>query len=55
MRSYALRTGDGVILFDPIAPPDELTADGDVQVVLTAEWHSRDATEAQGALRRALG
>ena len=55
VRSYALRTGDGVILFDPIAPPDELTADGDVQVVLTAEWHSRGATEAQGALRRALG
>lgn len=45
VRSYALRTDDGVILFDPIAPPDELTADGDVQVVLTAEWHSRDATE----------
>jgi hypothetical protein len=45
VRSYALRTDDGVILFDPIAPPDELTADGDVQVVLTAEWHSRNAAE----------
>jgi hypothetical protein len=45
VRSYALRTDDGVILFDPIAPPDELTADGEVQVVLTAEWHSRDAAE----------
>jgi len=45
VRSYALRTDDGVILFDPIAPPDELTAEGDVQVVLTAEWHSRDAAE----------
>jgi hypothetical protein len=45
VRSYALRTDDGVILFDPIAPPDELTTDGDVQVVLTAEWHSRDAVE----------
>lgn len=43
VRSYALRTNDGVILFDPIAPPDELTRDGSVQVVLTAEWHRRDA------------
>jgi hypothetical protein len=43
VRSYALRTGDGVILFDPIAPPDELTREGNVVVVLTAEWHGRDA------------
>jgi hypothetical protein len=42
VRSYALRTDDGVILFDPIEPPDELL-DGSVQVVLTAEWHGRDA------------
>jgi hypothetical protein len=43
VRSYALRTDDGVILFDPIAPPEELTRDGSVEVVLTAEWHGRDA------------
>jgi len=43
VRSYALRTGDGIVLFDPIAPPDELTREGDVQVVLTGEWHARDA------------
>ena len=43
VRSYALRTDDGVILFDPIAPPEELTSAGNVQVVLTAEWHARDA------------
>jgi hypothetical protein len=43
VRSYALRTDDGVILFDPIAPPEELTREGNVQVVLTAEWHGRDA------------
>jgi len=55
VRSYALCTEDGVILFDPIGPSDELTTDSDMRVVLTAEWHSRDATEAQGALRRALG
>ncbi len=43
VRSYALRTDDGVILFDPIDPPAELTRDGNVQVVLTAKWHGRDA------------
>lgn len=43
VRSYALRTDDGVILFDPIDVPDELTREGNVQVVLTAEWHGRDA------------
>jgi hypothetical protein len=45
VRSYALQTDDGVILFDPIAPPDELTRAANVQVVLTAEWHSRDAAK----------
>jgi hypothetical protein len=43
VRSYALRTDDGLILFDPIALPEELMRKGEVQVVLTAEWHSRDA------------
>jgi hypothetical protein len=43
VRSYALETDDGIILFDPIAPPQQLTEDRNVQVVLTAEWHSRDA------------
>jgi len=42
VRSYALQTDDSVILFDPIAPPQELL-DRNVQVVLTAEWHGRDA------------
>ena len=43
VRSYALRTDDGVILFDPIEIPDELARESNVQVVLTAEWHGRDA------------
>jgi hypothetical protein len=43
VRSYALRTDDGLILFDPIDVPDELAGEGNVQVVLTAEWHGRDA------------
>jgi hypothetical protein len=45
VRSYALRTDDGVILFDPIAIPDELAREENVQVVLTAEWHGRDAAK----------
>ncbi len=43
VRSYALQTDDGVILFDPVAPPEELVQRGNVSVVLTADWHSRDA------------
>ena len=43
VRSYALRTDARVILFDPIAPPEELLRDGNVDVVLTADWHDRDA------------
>ncbi|MFL5969842.1 MAG: hypothetical protein ACJ74L_09610 [Gaiellaceae bacterium] len=45
VRSYALQTDEGVILFDPISVPDELTRDTKVQVVLTAEWHDRDAKQ----------
>jgi len=43
VRSYALSANDGVILFDPTAPTDELMRDANVEVVLTAEWHTRDA------------
>jgi hypothetical protein len=43
VRSYALQTDDGVILFDPVDPPSELTQARDVKIVLTAEWHGRDA------------
>jgi hypothetical protein len=43
VRSYALRTDDGLVLLDPITPPAELIREDNVQVVLTAEWHSRDA------------
>jgi hypothetical protein len=42
VRSYALRTDAGVVLFDPVAPPQELL-DGDARVALTAEWHGRDS------------
>jgi hypothetical protein len=50
VRSYALQTDDGVILFDPIAPPQELL-DGEVEVVLTAEWHGRDAQNLGAPIR----
>jgi hypothetical protein len=43
VRSYALQTNDSVILFDPVAPPQELLQERTVEVVLTAEWHRRDA------------
>ena len=43
VRSYALQTDDGVVLFDPIDPPGELLQGDNVQVALTADWHSRDA------------
>jgi hypothetical protein len=42
VRSYALRTDNGLVLIDPIAPPDEVTREDNVEVVLTADWHSRD-------------
>src|SRR5262249_44605105 len=51
VRSYALRTDDGVILFDAVAPPEELTREGNVQVVLTAEWHGRDAKHLGAPIR----
>ena len=43
VRSYALQTDESVILFDPVAPPEELTRGRGVEVVLTADWHKRDA------------
>jgi hypothetical protein len=43
VRSYALETDEGMLFFDPISIPDQLKSRGDAQVVLTAEWHARDA------------
>lgn len=45
VSSYAIDDGNRVLVFDPIAPPDELVklADGrDLVVVLTNPWHERD-------------
>jgi glyoxylase-like metal-dependent hydrolase (beta-lactamase superfamily II) len=44
VSSYALDDGERLLLFDPLAVPDELLAlDREPVIVLTAPWHERDA------------
>ena len=45
VSSYAIDDGKRLLVFDPIAPPEELfelAAERDTIVVLTAPWHERD-------------
>jgi glyoxylase-like metal-dependent hydrolase (beta-lactamase superfamily II) len=45
VSSYAIDDGERLLVFDPIAPSDELfeiAADRDTAVVLTSPWHERD-------------
>jgi len=45
VSSYAIDDGTRLLLFDPIAPPDEiekLAGERETAVVLTAPWHERD-------------
>jgi len=52
VSSYAIDDGARLLLFDPIAPPselEELAAERETAVVLTAPWHERDA---QGLVER---
>jgi glyoxylase-like metal-dependent hydrolase (beta-lactamase superfamily II) len=45
VSSYAIDTGDRVLLFDPLAVPSEileLAADRGPAIVLTSPWHERD-------------
>jgi glyoxylase-like metal-dependent hydrolase (beta-lactamase superfamily II) len=45
VSSYAVDGGERLLLFDPLAPPseiDELAANRETAVVLTAPWHERD-------------
>ena len=45
VSSYAVDDGERLLLFDPIAVPDELVAGSegrDLVVVLTSPWHERD-------------
>jgi glyoxylase-like metal-dependent hydrolase (beta-lactamase superfamily II) len=44
VSSYAIDLGDGVLLFDPLAVPDELRERA-TAVVLTCPWHRRDAPQ----------
>jgi hypothetical protein len=46
VSSYALDDGVRLLLFDPVAVPEEIlgvAADREPLVVLTAPWHKRDA------------
>ena len=46
VSSYAIDDGTRLLLFDPLAVPDELlelAADREPMIVLTAPWHERDA------------
>ena len=52
VSSYAIDDGERLLVFDPIAPPDELVelaAARDTVVVLTSPWHERDM---QGLVER---
>jgi glyoxylase-like metal-dependent hydrolase (beta-lactamase superfamily II) len=53
VSSYALDDGERLVLFDPLAVPEEilaLAADRQPVVVLTAPWHERDARRLVGRL-----
>jgi glyoxylase-like metal-dependent hydrolase (beta-lactamase superfamily II) len=46
VSSYAIDEGSRLLLFDPLAPPDEiddLAAGRETAIVLTCPWHARDA------------
>ena len=45
VSSYAIDDGERLLLFDPLAPPEELgelAAGRETAIVLTAPWHERD-------------
>jgi glyoxylase-like metal-dependent hydrolase (beta-lactamase superfamily II) len=46
VSSYAIDDGERLLLFDPLAPPDEireLAAARETAIVLTCTWHAREA------------
>jgi glyoxylase-like metal-dependent hydrolase (beta-lactamase superfamily II) len=54
VSSYAVDDGERLLLFDPLAPPneiEELAATRETAIVLTCPWHARDA----GRLAERLG
>jgi glyoxylase-like metal-dependent hydrolase (beta-lactamase superfamily II) len=53
VSSYAIDDGEHLLLFDPLAVPgeiEELSADREPVVVLTAPWHERDTRSLVGRL-----
>lgn len=53
VSSYAIDDGERLLVFDPIAPPEDifkLAAERDTAVVLTAPWHERDMQSLVGRL-----
>jgi hypothetical protein len=48
VSSYAIDDGARLVLFDPLAPPDQiekLAAERETAIVLTCPWHRRDAED----------
>jgi glyoxylase-like metal-dependent hydrolase (beta-lactamase superfamily II) len=48
VSSYAIDDGGPLLLFDPLAPPsevEELAAGRETAIVLTCQWHLRDARD----------
>ncbi len=57
VSSYAIDGGDRLLLFDPLATPNEiveLAADRETAIVLTCPWHARDAESLAEQLGAAL-
>jgi glyoxylase-like metal-dependent hydrolase (beta-lactamase superfamily II) len=55
VSSYALDDGERLLLFDPLAVPDELLAlEREAVIVLTAPWHERDTRALVGRLGAAV-
>lgn len=57
VSSYAVDDGERLLLFDPLAVPDELLALGPERepvIVLTAPWHERDTRTLVGRLGATL-
>jgi hypothetical protein len=57
VSSYAIDDGQRLLLFDPLAVPDELLAlapEREPVIVLTAPWHERDARTLLGRLGAAV-
>jgi hypothetical protein len=55
VSSYAIDDGERLLLFDPLAVPDELVAlEREPVIVLTAPWHERDTRALVGRLGAAV-